>query len=93
MLRLNLIVHNPAGDSVITWIGVIILALLAALILALWVVLARRTVHPDEGAIDPGLEVLRHRRLVVLPSRKSPDPQAAVVSELDPTGESEPTGR
>jgi len=93
MLRLALIVQNPAATSVITWVGMVILGLLAAMIIALWVVLARRSVHPDEGASDPGLEVLRHRRLVVLPSRKSPDPEGPVVSELDPTGESEPTGR
>jgi hypothetical protein len=94
MLRLNLIVHNPVGDSVITWIGVIILAVLAAMVAALWVAIARRTVRPDDGASDPGLEGLRRRRLVVLPSRKSRDPEAVVVSELDPsTSESEPTAR
>jgi hypothetical protein len=93
MLRFNLIVHNPAGDSAITWIGVIIVAVLAAMIVALWVAIARRAVHPDDSASDPGLEVLRHRRLVVLHPRKSRDPEAPVVSELDPTGESESTSR
>jgi hypothetical protein len=95
MLRLSVIVHNPAADSAITWIGMIILALLAAGIGALWLVLAsghwRR--DDDEDASDPGLEALRRRRLVVRRARKSPGPQGAVVSELDPTPESEPTGR
>ena len=93
MLSLGVIVNNPVGATAITWIGVVILGLLAAVIVALWVVLARRSVHPDDGASDPGLEALRHRRLVVRRSRKSRDPDAPVVSELDPTGDSEPTGR
>jgi hypothetical protein len=93
-MLLDLIVHNPAGDSAITWVGAGIVAALATAIAALWVVLARRIVHPDdEGASDSAAEVLRHRRLVVLRPRKSRDPKAAVVSELDPTTESEPTGR
>jgi hypothetical protein len=92
MLRLLVIVHNPVGASAITWVGTIILAALTAVIVALWVVLARRTVQPEEGAADPALEALRRRRLVVRPSRKSRDPEAPVVSELDPAGKSEPTG-
>jgi hypothetical protein len=93
MLRLCLIVQNPAATSAITWIGMVIVALSAAVIVALWVFLARRTVHPDDGVDDPGLEVLRHRRLVVLPARKARGQQAAVLSELDPTSESEPTAQ
>ena len=91
MLRLNLIVHNPIGDSAITWIGVIIVALSAAAIVALWLALARNTVKPDDGASGPGLEALRHRRLVVLPARTSSGPKDVVVSELDPAGKSETT--
>lgn len=92
MLRLLVIVSNPTGASAIAWVGIVILALLAAVIVALWVVLARRTAQPDEGAADPALDALRNRRLVVRRARKSRDPEAAVVSELDPAGKSEPTG-
>jgi hypothetical protein len=89
MLRLNIIVQNPAAASAVTWFG-IILVLLIALIVALGIVLSlgRGRRDDDDGATDPGLETMRHRRLVVLRSRKSRGPQAAVVSELEPTEES-----
>jgi|SRR5580698_8742143 hypothetical protein len=90
MLRLSIIVQNPAADSAITWFGVGMLALLAAVIVGVWVVAARRLAHHDENDSDPALETLRHRKLVVLRSRKPRGPQAVVVTELEPTGESEP---
>ena len=92
MLRLAVIVHNPTADNAITLVGVVIVALLAAVVVVLWVVLAGGLVHRDEGPDDPALDTLRRLRLVVRP-RKSRDPNAAVVSELDPDGESEPTSR
>jgi hypothetical protein len=94
MLRLAVIVHNPLADSAVTWFG-IVLVLLIASIVVLGLVLAMGRARRDGGddASDPGLEAMKHRRLVVLRPRKSGNPQGAVVSELDPTGESEPAGR
>ena len=91
MLTLGLIVQNPTGAAAITWVGIVILALLAALLVGLWVFVARGLVHRDEDAGDPALEALRHRKFVVRRSRKTSGPQAAVVAELDPDGEAEPT--
>jgi hypothetical protein len=92
MFTLGLIVRNPAGAAAITWVGVVILALLAALLAGLWVFVARELVTHDENPGDPALEALRHRKFVVLRSRKARGPQATDVAELEPTGESEPTG-
>ena len=93
MLRLSIIVQNPAMASAITLFGVIVLALVAALILGLWVVVARGRARRDaedfdESASGSDLEALRHERLVRQPSDGS---QAAVVAELERTGESGPT--
>jgi hypothetical protein len=92
MLRLDLIVRNPAGETAITWIGVVILALLAAMLVGLWVLAARVRTLPDENAGDPALDALRHRKFVVRRSANAAGPQAVDVAELDPDGESEPSG-
>jgi len=94
MLRLNVIVHNPAGDGAITWFGVVLLALVAAMIVALWVVVARQLARrpDDESDSDSGLETLRHLKLVVRRSGSRREPQAPVVAELEPDGESELPG-
>jgi len=65
MLRLSLIVHNPAGDSAITWLGVIPLALVALMVVGLWVVVVSRRARPDETADDRGLKTLRRLKLIV----------------------------
>jgi hypothetical protein len=90
MLRLDIIVRNPVADSAITWFGVGMLALLAAVIVGAWVVAARRLGSHDENDSNPALETLRRRKLVVLRPRKPRGPHAVVVTELEPTGESEP---
>ena len=97
MLRLNVVVQNPAAASALDWFGVVLFVLLAALVVALWIVVARgrarRNVKDfDDSASDRGLQALRHRRLVVRPARKPRGSQAAVVAELDPIAEPEPTG-
>ncbi|MEJ0066956.1 MAG: hypothetical protein WDM85_17365 [Caulobacteraceae bacterium] len=92
MLRLNLIVHNPAGDAAITWIGVIILAALAAMLVGLWVFVASGRGRRDDDAGDPALDALRRRRLVVRRSGKARGPQATDVVELEPTADIEPKG-
>jgi hypothetical protein len=94
MLRLDIIQQNPAFASAITWFGVIVLALVAALTAGLWVVVARGRARRnaqdfDDSASDPGLEALRHERLVVRPSGAP----GAVEVEIERTGESEPTDR
>ena len=91
MFRLAVIIHNPLADSAVTWFGIVVVSL-TALIVVIGLVLAMGHARRDGGdeASDPGLEAMRHRRLVVLRPGKSRTPQAAVVSELDRTGESEP---
>jgi hypothetical protein len=94
MLRLNVIVQNPAGASVVIWFGVVlVLVITLIVVLGVTLSLARARRDDDDDGSDPGLEAMRHRRLVVLRSRKSRGPQAVVVSELDPAGDSEPTSR
>jgi len=92
MLRLNIVLQNPAVTSVITWFGVIVLAVVAALIVALWVVVVRgrasRDIRDfDDSANDPAIEDLRHTRLVV---QSSGGPQDAVVAQLERTSEPDP---
>ena len=90
MLRLNLIIQNPTGEAAITWIGVTMLALLAALLVALWIFVVRARAHRESPG-DPALDALRHRKFVVRRSAKA-GTQAVDVAELDPDDESEPTG-
>jgi hypothetical protein len=95
MLRLAIIARNPALTSAITSFGMIVLALVAVLIVGLWVVVARgqarRNIRDfDDSASDPGLDALRHERLVV---RNSRGPQDAVESEFERTGGVESTNR
>jgi hypothetical protein len=93
MLRLAVIVHNPLADSAVTWFGVVLVLLTASIVvLGLVLGMGRARRDGDDGTVDPGLEAMRHRRLVVLRPRKSARPQATVVSELDRTGE-EPAPR
>jgi hypothetical protein len=97
MLTLDIIVQNPGGADAIVLANIAVLAVVAALVAGLWVVVARGRARRDirdfdESASDRDLQALRHRRLVVLPGRKPRGPQAPVVSELEPTGEPEPTG-
>jgi hypothetical protein len=96
MLRLAIIARNPALTSAITSFGMILLALMAVMIVGLWVVVARGRARRDardfdESASDPGLEALRHERLVVTPSRAPGDPHADVEAQLERTEASEPT--
>jgi hypothetical protein len=90
MLRLSLIVQNPAAETAITWIGVIILGVLAALLVFLWIFVVKAGAH-RESAADPALDALRHRKLVPRRSAKSAGPQATEVLELEPDSESGPT--
>jgi hypothetical protein len=98
MLRLNIIVQNPAAESAIRGFDLLILALLVVAIVGLWIAAARglsrgRRDEADERVSNGALDVLRRLRLVVLPSRKPRGPHAAVVSELEPDeAESEPRG-
>ncbi len=98
MLRLNIVQHNPEVANLVTSFGFVLLALVAALTLALWIVVARGRARRDiqdfdASDADSGLEALRHERLVVRPSATPAEPQAAVVAELEPTGESDSAGR
>jgi hypothetical protein len=84
MLTLGVINVNPAGASAITWFGVIILALLAVVVVGLWLVVARqlaRNRDNDPDSDDPGLDALRRQRLIV---RRPRGRQATVVAELEP---------
>jgi hypothetical protein len=96
MLKLIIIEQNPAAATALTWFGVIFLALVAATIVGVWIAAALRARRGLEGEADnaanPALEGLRRMRLVVRRSRKPSGTQAAVVSELEPDGESQPTG-
>jgi hypothetical protein len=65
MLRLSVIVHNPLGDSAITWLGIVPLALVALMVVGLWVVVVSRRARPDEAPDDRGLEALRRFKLIV----------------------------
>jgi len=92
MLKLALIASNSAGTSVIALLGMIMLALVAAVTLGLWVFVASRQAgrarrEAEASADDESLETLRHRRLVVQPAA---GPQGAVVAELQPTDEAAP---
>jgi hypothetical protein len=98
MPRLLIIAQNATGVSVITSLGVILLAGVAVVILALWIavvlVRARRGVEdPDDAASERGLEALRHWRLVSRRPPTAPGSQSAVVAEFEPTGDSDPTTR
>jgi hypothetical protein len=90
MLRLSLIVQNPTAETAITWIGVIILGVLAASLVFLWIFVVRAGTH-RESSEDPALDVLRHRKLVPRRSGTPAGPQATEVVELEPDSESEPT--
>jgi len=97
MLRLDVIVQDPAAASAFAWFGGALFALLAALAIGLWIVVARGRARRDirdfdDSAADPGLEALRHRRLVLLRARKPRGPHATVVAKLEPTDAPEPTG-
>jgi hypothetical protein len=85
MLTFALVDAPATAASAITWFGVIVIALVGVMIVAVWIALAgrlaRRAAHPDDGAEDRGLEALRHEHLVV---RSKGDQQAAVVTELAP---------
>ena len=93
MLKLIIIEQNPAAAAALTWFGVIVLALVAATIVGVWIAVALRAGHKledqDENAANPALEGLRRMRLVVRRPRKPLGTQAAVVSDLEPTGETE----
>ena len=69
----------------------VILAVLAVMIVSLWVFVAGRGVRGSEDDGDPGVERLRHLKLVVRSSRTPRGSQDAVVAELEPIGESDPT--
>jgi hypothetical protein len=79
MLELAVIVHNPAAESVVAGLGIVIVASVAAVVIALWVVVARRRAGRDEREPDEGLETLRHLDLVV---RKPRGPGSVEVAEL-----------
>ena len=86
MLTLGVINVNPAGASAITWFGLIILALLAVVVVGLWVVVAGRLARNrdnDPDSDDPGLDALRQQHLVV---RRQGGQKDAVVAELEPDG-------
>ena len=91
MLTLSIIDVNPAGASAITWFGVIFLALVAAIVVGLWVVVAGRLARGSDSDLNdstdnPGLEALRRRRLII---RRPRGRQAAVVAELAPESPSD----
>ena len=100
MLKLNIIEHNPAGAIAVTWFGVIFVSLVAVIIVGVWFFAVFRAGQDlgDLNADDPALERLRHRRFVVRRPRRPRGTQANrgiqanIVSELEPAGESEPTG-
>jgi hypothetical protein len=90
MLTLGVINVNPAGASAITWFGVIVLALVAVVVVGLWVVVAGRLARNrdnDPDSDDPGVDALRHLRFVV---RRQRGPKGAVVAELEPDSPSNP---
>ncbi len=86
MLTLNIIEANPGAVSVLTWMGVVVLAAVVAMIVAVWLVVARQLARRadsayDENVEDPSLKALR--RLRFLAPRPRPG-QATVVAELAP---------
>lgn len=90
MLTFAVIHANPAGTTVVSLFGIIVFAMLAAIAVGLWILVARRiarggVANIDGGAADPELESLEHRRLLVRRARGRP---GAVVVELVPDDES-----
>jgi hypothetical protein len=95
MLTLSVVEANQAGASVVTWLGVIFLAAVAAVAIGLWVFVvgrlaqgARDLASSTEDARE--LDSLSQTRLVVQRGRK-PGSQGVVVSELEHSGEAGPT--
>jgi hypothetical protein len=94
MLTLSVVEANQAGASVVTWLGVISLAAVAAIAVGLWIFVARRLA---QGARDLAtstedereIESLSQTRLVV---RRGGDSGSrdTVVSELEHSGEAGP---
>ena len=95
MLPLNLVQANPTGASVITWLGLIVLALVAAVAVSVWVIVARRVANRAEDGLaaaddDASLEALRHTRLVVQSDDNPLGPEAVEVLTLEHTDEPDP---
>jgi hypothetical protein len=88
MLTFAIVNANPAGADAVTAFGVLILAVVAAVVIGVWIGAARQFAHRNDADLnedvdDPGLEALRHQHLVVQPKRGR---QAAEVVELVPDG-------
>jgi hypothetical protein len=86
MLTFAIVNANPVGADAVTAFGVFILVLVAAVVVGVWIAVARQLAQ--RGAADvnedvegPGLEALRHQHLVVQPTQ---DRQASEVIELVP---------
>ncbi|HUO11840.1 MAG TPA: hypothetical protein VMU37_03705 [Caulobacteraceae bacterium] len=93
MLPLNLISANPTGASVIAWLGVVVLVLVAAVAVFLWVIVARRVAHRADSDLadeEASVEALRHTRLVVESDDKTLGPEAVEVLTLEHTDERPP---
>ncbi|HZZ86904.1 MAG TPA: hypothetical protein VFE13_01090 [Caulobacteraceae bacterium] len=95
MPTLALVIRNPSGDAAVSLIGLVIVALVAAMLVALWVFVAAKAAHPENvDAEDPGLARLRRWKLVVKRPRSVRASNAVVVSQLDqPNGGSGPAPR
>jgi hypothetical protein len=98
MLSLAIIHQNPAAASALMWFGIVILALVAVLSVALWIVVARGRARQDvqdfdHSESDPAVGALRRRPLVVQRSPKPRGRDEPVVARLEPTGDSEPSVR
>jgi hypothetical protein len=94
MLTLALVEKNPTGDAVVALIGVGMLLVLAAVLVALWIFVARKAARPDEAdAADPALAKLRKWRLVFRRPRGPGRADAPKVSALDGSSGSEPASR
>jgi len=96
MLTLSVIEANQAGASVVTWLGVVVFAPVAAIVIGLWVFVVRRLGQRDRDLAlsrdeEQDLEALSQTQLVVQRGGKSRGPQAVVVSELEHTGRAGPT--
>jgi hypothetical protein len=86
MLTLAVVDANVTGANVVTWFGIFILAIVAAVVVGVWLAVARELArrsagHRDDDADDPGLEALRHRHLLV---RRARNRQPTDVVELVP---------
>ena len=67
MLTLAIANANPTGAEAVTAFGLIILAIVAVVVVGVWIAVARQLAHRNDADLnedieDPGLEALRHQQ-------------------------------